>query len=127
MKLFDDSGVLQVSSGGSGSSGDVVGPASAVDDHIATFDGATGKVLQDGGSTVADVQSRSNHTGTQLSSTISDFNIAAHQSEYKILTSADSPYTTVEDEKHFIGLDTSSGDIEIIMGDISGYSGSLVD
>lgn len=37
---------------GSGS-GDVVGPASAVADRIAVFDGATGKLLKDGGSTIA--------------------------------------------------------------------------
>lgn len=32
--------------------GDVVGPASSVDDRIATFDGVTGKLLQDGGKTL---------------------------------------------------------------------------
>lgn len=36
--------------------GDVVGPASAVDDRIATFDGTTGKLIQDGGVTVAQLQ-----------------------------------------------------------------------
>jgi hypothetical protein len=35
--------------------GDVVGPASAVDDRIATYDGTTGKLLQDGGKTIATV------------------------------------------------------------------------
>jgi hypothetical protein len=40
---------------GGGGTGDVVGPASAVDDRIATFDGVTGKLLQDGGDTIADV------------------------------------------------------------------------
>jgi hypothetical protein len=33
--------------------GDVVGPASAVDDRIATFDSTTGKLIQDGGKTIA--------------------------------------------------------------------------
>lgn len=37
-------------------SGDVAGPASAVDDRIATFDGTTGKVIQDGGATIAEVR-----------------------------------------------------------------------
>jgi hypothetical protein len=41
--------------GGGGGTGDVVGPASAVDDRIATFDTTTGKLLQDGGSTIAGV------------------------------------------------------------------------
>ncbi len=36
--------------------GDVVGPASATDDRIATFDGATGKIIQDGGKTIAEVE-----------------------------------------------------------------------
>lgn len=35
-------------------SGDVAGPASAVDDRIVTFDGTTGKLVQDSGKTVAD-------------------------------------------------------------------------
>lgn len=36
-------------------SGDVVGPASAVDSRIACFDGTTGKLLKDGGSTIASI------------------------------------------------------------------------
>lgn len=35
--------------------GDVIGPGSAVDDRIATFDGTTGKLIQDGGQTIAQV------------------------------------------------------------------------
>lgn len=35
--------------------GDVVGPASAVNDRIAVFDGTTGKLLKDGGSSIADI------------------------------------------------------------------------
>ena len=37
-----------------GGSGDVVGPASAVDGNIATYDGTTGKIIQDSGVTVID-------------------------------------------------------------------------
>lgn len=40
---------------GGGGSGDVVGPASATDDNIATFDGITGKLIQDGGAKVSDL------------------------------------------------------------------------
>lgn len=50
-----DSGAWTAVSGGGGS-GDVVGPASSIDDRIATFDGATGKLLQDGGKTIAEVR-----------------------------------------------------------------------
>jgi hypothetical protein len=53
--------------------GDVTGPASAVDDNLATFNGTTGKIIQDGGQSVSGVLSRANHTGTQTASTISDF------------------------------------------------------
>lgn len=35
--------------------GDVVGPASAVSGRVATFDGATGKVIQDGGTLLSDL------------------------------------------------------------------------
>ena len=44
----DDAGV-ETPLGGGGGSGDVVGPASAVDGHVALFDGATGKLIKDGG------------------------------------------------------------------------------
>jgi hypothetical protein len=47
--------IPQYSGGGGG--GDVVGPASAVDDRIAIFDGATGKLIADGGQTIAGLQS----------------------------------------------------------------------
>jgi hypothetical protein len=40
-------------SGGGGGSGDVVGPASATADRIAVFDGTTGKLIKDGGKTIA--------------------------------------------------------------------------
>jgi hypothetical protein len=42
-------GALQEVSTGPGSIGDVVGPGVAVDDHIATFDGITGKLIKDSG------------------------------------------------------------------------------
>lgn len=36
--------------------GDVVGPSSATDDNIVTFDGATGKLIQDSGKSLSDYQ-----------------------------------------------------------------------
>jgi hypothetical protein len=42
---------------GGGGTGDVVGPASAVDGNIATYDGTTGKLIEDGGATIAEVRS----------------------------------------------------------------------
>lgn len=53
-------------------SGDVTGPVSSVSNRIVTFDGTTGKAIQDSGETLADQKARANHTGTQLLSTISD-------------------------------------------------------
>lgn len=40
---------------GAANGGDVVGPASAVNNRIAVFDGTTGKLIKDGGSTIADI------------------------------------------------------------------------
>lgn len=39
-----------------GGTGDVVGPASAVNERIAVYDGTTGKLIKDGGKTVAELQ-----------------------------------------------------------------------
>lgn len=53
-------------------SGDVVGPASAVNNRIAVYDGTTGKLIKDGGQTIAQViaaapvQSVSGKTGTVI-------------------------------------------------------------
>lgn len=38
-----------------GGTGDVVGPAGAVDENIAVFDGVTGKLIKDGGITIASI------------------------------------------------------------------------
>ena len=54
---------------GSGA-GDVTGPASSVGDDIAVYNATTGKLLKDGGATIAQVRDRSTHTGTQPASTI---------------------------------------------------------
>jgi hypothetical protein len=51
----------------------VKGPASAKDGDIAVYDGVTGKIVKDGGKTIAEVLARENHTGTQLAATISNF------------------------------------------------------
>lgn len=59
--------------------GAVSGPTSSVSGNIVTFDGVTGKVIQDGLSSIADVLNRSNHTGTQTLSTISDAGTIASQ------------------------------------------------
>jgi hypothetical protein len=57
-----------------------VGPALAVGNDIAVFNGTTGKIVKDGGKTVAEVLARANHTGTQLASTVSDFDTQVRKS-----------------------------------------------
>lgn len=49
-KFLRSDGTWQTITGTSGGSGDVIGPDSAVDGHLAVFDGPTGKLLKDGGS-----------------------------------------------------------------------------
>lgn len=56
--------------GGGGGSGDVVGPASAVTNRIAVFDGNTGKQIKDGGLTVADLYFDTVGTGAIISGTV---------------------------------------------------------
>lgn len=46
-------GTTLTATGGGGGSGDVVGPGSAVNERIAVFDGTTGKLIKDGGTTIA--------------------------------------------------------------------------
>ena len=55
-KYKDDTGTTHTLKGDDGTpgTGDVDGPASAVDSRIAVFDGTTGKLLKDGGKTIAD-------------------------------------------------------------------------
>lgn len=49
----NDATVVTISGGGGGGSGDVVGPASAVDNSIAVFDSTTGKIIKDGDALIA--------------------------------------------------------------------------
>ena len=72
-KIATEKAVRAAISGAGG--GDVSGPASATDNRIATFDETTGKLIQDGGKTIAETLARANHTGTQTASTISDFDV----------------------------------------------------
>ncbi len=44
-----DVAALQAAPASSGAGGDVVGPGSAVDSHVALYDGTTGKLIKDGG------------------------------------------------------------------------------
>lgn len=50
--------------------GDVVGPAFAVDQNIATFDGITGKLIQDSGITIAAILAQIPSAPTQIATTV---------------------------------------------------------
>lgn len=55
LRVDPATGRLKVSAIG-GAGGDVTGPAAAVDNNIAVFDGITGKIIKDGGATIASKQ-----------------------------------------------------------------------
>jgi hypothetical protein len=54
--------------------GDVVGPASSVDDRICTFDGITGKLIQDSGTSIATLLAAISAPNYILSTTCTSFN-----------------------------------------------------
>lgn len=66
---------------GASSGGDVVGPASAVSSNLATFNGTTGKLVADGGASVATVRDRATHTGTQAISTVTSLQTELNSKE----------------------------------------------
>ena len=86
-----EAGAWISTSAGSGGAGDVTGPASAVSGNIATFDGTTGKLLQDSGSSTADFAAAS-HThatsdvtsGTFDDARIAESNVTQHEAALTI-------------------------------------------
>ena len=71
-KLYyeDSSGVVQIIATKAGSSGDVVGPASATDNAVARFDLTTGKLIQNSVVTIADTTGNMAGVGTLSSGAI---------------------------------------------------------
>ena len=61
--------ITAATSGTAGGGGDVVGPGSSTSDHIVTFDGATGKIISDGGVSIDDIY-RVGHPTTIIDTTI---------------------------------------------------------
>lgn len=55
LKRWNGTAYVDAAAGGGGS-GDVVGPASSTADSVALFDGTTGKLLKDGGKTIAQIR-----------------------------------------------------------------------
>lgn len=73
-------------------SGDVSGPASSVDDRIATFDGLTGKIIQDGGQTIAEVIAAAVASVTPSGLVLLDTKTASNSATLDFISSIDSTY-----------------------------------
>ncbi|MGB3044531.1 MAG: hypothetical protein WBB98_15230 [Xanthobacteraceae bacterium] len=69
--------------------GAVIGPASATDARIAVFDGTTGKLLKDGGSTIADIVSGASDVAATIHAAAAKAT-PADADEFGIVDSADS-------------------------------------
>jgi hypothetical protein len=65
-----------VPAGGGGGTGDVVGPASSVNNRVALFSGATGKVIKDSGLTLAGTNTGDQTSIVGITGTLAEFNAA---------------------------------------------------
>ncbi|MEY4507937.1 MAG: hypothetical protein RLZZ450_59 [Pseudomonadota bacterium] len=68
--LTSASGVLSWAA--AAGTGDVIGPAGAVADRVAVYNGATGKLIKDGGKTIAAVEASAAATATAAAATYTD-------------------------------------------------------
>jgi len=105
--------------------GDVVGPGTVVNDRIVLFSGTTGKLIKDSGYKISNVLNRGSHTGTQLASTISDFDTAAAKVKKK--TESGTTYTLVDaDIGYVIYFDNVAGcTVDLDTGRIDEFNVSL--
>ncbi len=65
--------ITAATNGSSGGSGDVTGPSSSTDTNIASFDGTTGKIIQDGGITTSSITNAISQTTTNATNITSNF------------------------------------------------------
>lgn len=105
-KLFykDSGGNVQVIATQAGSSGDVVGPASATDNAVVRFDGTTGKLVQNSAVTVADT------TGNITGGTYNNVTITAPATG-STLTIADGKTLTANNSLTLAGVDGKTATI----------------
>jgi hypothetical protein len=101
--------------------GDASGPASSTTGRIATFADATGKLLQDSGSTVANVLDRANHTGTQAVGTITGLATVATSASASDLTAG-----TLVVARGGTGLGTTPANGEILIGNGATYTKATI-
>lgn len=101
--------------------GDASGPASSTAGRIATFADATGKLLQDSGSTVANVLDRANHTGTQAAGTITGLATVATSGSASDLSAG-----TLAVARGGTGLGTTPASGEILIGNGATYTKATI-
>jgi len=106
LKQKDDTGTVR-DLAASAASGDVVGPSSAVDDNIPSYDGTTGKLIQDSGLTTAEITSNTSHrslTNNPHSVTASQLNITDTHSSYNA-TNVDGAIDEIAETRWWNGYD----------------------
>lgn len=113
--------------GVTGADGDVVGPASAVNNRIAVFDGTTGKLLKDGGSTIAEIVAGSGGLVTSVFSRTG--NVVAATNDYTF-AQIDRTTSSIADLTTRSAGDLSSGTLlaarmPALTGDVTTSAGSV--
>jgi microcystin-dependent protein len=78
--------------------GDVHWPASSVDDRIATFDGTTGKIIQDGGVKVSDLATAAQGALADSALQSSDIGVTV-QAHSSVLDNTTASFTTADETK----------------------------
>jgi hypothetical protein len=74
--IVNDGGTLKSVSFDATASGDVVGPASSINDHVVFFDGATGKLIKDSGLTLSGTNTGDQTSIVGITGTLAEFNAA---------------------------------------------------
>jgi hypothetical protein len=108
--------------GGSGGSGDVVGPASSTDIAIVRFDGATGKLIQDSGITIADGASGTlsgTNTGDVTIGTANGLSVAGQALSLGLSSSSTTGALSSTDWNTFNGKQASGNYITALTGDVT--------
>lgn len=100
--------------------GDVVGPASSVDDNIATFDGVTGKLIQDSGVPIVQVPS----SGEKDALAGTD---GAPSAANPYVTDSDPRNTNDRDPNPHAPTHSLGGGDQVDVTDLAGYPGGTTD
>lgn len=129
---------ITITAAGGAGTGDVVGPASAVDERVAVFDGITGKLIKDGGMTITEilaaVPSVWTRTGTVLSPTtvgdslddiseiyVEDDNAPDHDGISSVMGSAANPSLTEAKASFYAEMNAASARVYGYWGYVASY------